>query len=36
VYKIKGRYQFTVSYAVWDSAIWVTSSSSTRHKVSEP
>jgi hypothetical protein len=35
VYKIDGRYQFTVIFAVWDMATWVTSSSSTCHKVSE-
>jgi len=35
VYKIDGRYQFTVIFAVWDSATWVTSSSSTCRKVSE-
>jgi hypothetical protein len=35
VYRIGGRYQFTVIFAVWESAAWVTSSSSTCHKVSE-
>jgi len=35
VYKIESRYQFTVIFAVWESAAWVTSSSSTCHKVSE-
>ena len=35
VYTIDGRYQFTVIFAVWESATWVTSSSSTCHKVSE-
>jgi hypothetical protein len=35
VYKIEGRYQFSVIFAVWESAAWVTSSSSTCHKVGE-
>jgi hypothetical protein len=35
LYKIDGRYQFTVIFAVWESATWVTSSSSTCRKVSE-
>jgi hypothetical protein len=35
VYKIEGYHQFTVSYALWDSAAWVTSFSSTCQKVSE-
>jgi hypothetical protein len=35
VYKIEDRYQFSVIFAVWESSAWVTSSSSTCHKVSE-
>jgi hypothetical protein len=34
-YKIEGRDQFSVIFAVWESASWVTSSSSTCHKVGE-
>jgi len=35
VYKIDSRHEFTVIFSVWEGAIWVTSSSSTCHKVSE-
>jgi hypothetical protein len=35
VYEVEGHDQFTVIFAVWDSAAWVTSSSSTCKKVSE-
>jgi hypothetical protein len=35
VYKIEGRYQFTVAFAVWDSAAWVTFSNSVCRKVGE-
>jgi hypothetical protein len=35
VYKIEGRFQFSVIFAVWESATWVKSSNSTCRKVSE-
>jgi len=35
VYKIDGRYQFSVIFAMWDSSTWITSSSATCRKVSE-
>ena len=35
VYKIESRNQFEVIFGLWESASWVTSSSSTCHKVSE-
>jgi len=35
VYKIEGRDQFGVIFDLWESASWVTSSSSTCRKVSE-
>ncbi len=33
VYRVEGRYQFTVTFAVWDSATWVTFSNSVCRKV---
>ena len=35
VYKIEGRYQFTVAFAVWESAAWVTFSNSVCRRVGE-
>jgi hypothetical protein len=35
IYRVEGRYQFTVTFAVWDSAAWVTFSNSVCRKVGE-